>query len=125
MSSNWPGQRDWILNKREDTVTEVWLSLFLIGPVWCVPHGTKLSPESGRLRGQCRPLGSQGLSCSPVSVWCPTGQQGNVAEATARGILEEAVSVQRGTPPENPLRPEAGLLEGKTGACAPTLSSPL
>lgn len=122
---NRTGQREWILNKRGDAVAEVWLSSFLIGPVWCAPHGVKLSPKSRRLRGQCRPRGSQGLSCSPVGVWWPIGQRGNVAGAAARGALEEAASVQRGTPPENPPRPEAGLLEGKTGAGAPTPSSPL
>lgn len=99
--------------------------MFLIGPVWYVPHRTKLSPDSRQLGGQCRPSGLQGLSCSLVGVWCPTGQQGNLAEAAARGALEEDMSVQRGTPPENALRPEAGLLEGKTGAGAATLSSPL
>lgn len=34
--------KEWIHNKREDAVTEVWLSLFVMGQVWCVPHRTRL-----------------------------------------------------------------------------------
>ena len=62
-----PGHKEWIHSKREDVLADVRMSSFIIGPLWCVPHGAKLSPAGWRRRGRCTLAESGRLAASRAS----------------------------------------------------------